>query len=345
MSTQAPSAVRLEQMIFGYVATQLVHVSARSGLVDALAEPLTLHDLAAALGLDRRRLERILRGLGMLGLITESPDGRFALTAEGARLRRDAPSSLWRLALVNGEILYRAWGSMATSLGPGPPAFDRAFGVPYYRYLDVHPEAGALFDRQMAMSAPQIAQRVLGAFAWPPRARVVDVGGGEGGLLGWLLAARPDLTGIVFDHPRVAEAARQHLRALGLEGRCEVRAGSFFEAVPAGGDVYLLSRILSDWDDADAGRLLRSCRGAMTASARLLVLDGLEEQARWTPGEIQSDLTVLALLGGYKRSRADYAGLLEAAAFRLEAATDTEGPLSLLEARPVEDRGGDVSGS
>ena len=48
-----------------------------------------------------------------------------------------------------------------------------------------------------------------------------------------------------------------------MAGRCEVVGGSFFEAVPAGGDVYLLKFIVHDWDDAQATAILRTCRRAM----------------------------------------------------------------------------------
>ena len=48
------------------------------------------------------------------------------------------------------------------------------------------------------------------------------------------------------------------LRAAGVDDRCEVVGGSFFETVPEGGDAYLLKAILHDWDDAASIAILRS---------------------------------------------------------------------------------------
>jgi adenosylmethionine-8-amino-7-oxononanoate aminotransferase len=45
------------------------------------------------------------------------------------------------------------------------------------------------------------------------------------------------------------ERAPALLQASGVEARCEVVGGSFFEGVPPGADAYLLRAILHDWDD------------------------------------------------------------------------------------------------
>ena len=43
---------------------------------------------------------------------------------------------------------------------------------------------------------------------------------------------------MLFELPPVAEAGRAALAAAGLAGRSRVETGDFFEAVPAGGDLY-----------------------------------------------------------------------------------------------------------
>ena len=90
-------------------------------------------------------------------------------------------------------------------------------------------------------------------------ATVVDVGGGQGRLLAALLAATPQMRGVVVDRPEVLAAAEPVLTAVGVSDRCELAAADFFETVPEGGDVYVLAQILHDWPDADAWR---SCGSA-----------------------------------------------------------------------------------
>ena len=58
-----------------------------------------------------------------------------------------------------------------------------------------------------------------------------------------------------------------------MAGRCRVVAGSFFEAIPAGADAYVLKHVLYDWDDARATAILASCRKAMARMATLLIVE------------------------------------------------------------------------
>ena len=74
-------------------------------------------------------------------------------------------------------------------------------------------------------------------------------------LLAVLLASEPARRGIVFDQPHVVPAASQLLANRGLADRIDVVAGNFFDAVPSA-DIYVMSAILHDWDDAAAARLL-----------------------------------------------------------------------------------------
>jgi O-methyltransferase len=55
----------------------------------------------------------------------------------------------------------------------------------------------------------------------------------------------------------------------------------FFEAVPPGGDVYLLQFILHDWDDVHALTILRNCRHAMGPQSRLLPIETLVVFQMW----------------------------------------------------------------
>ena len=57
--------------------------------------------------------------------------------------------------------------------------------------------------------------------------------------------------------------------------RCAFESGDFFDAVPTGGDTYVLSRVIHDWDDSSAIRILRACRAALSAPAVLLLVEAV----------------------------------------------------------------------
>ena len=51
-------------------------------------------------------------------------------------------------------------------------------------------------------------------------------------------------------------ASPKAFRRPGIAERCEIIAGDFFESVPASGDAYILSRVIHDWEDAAALKIL-----------------------------------------------------------------------------------------
>jgi hypothetical protein len=163
----------------------------------------------------------------------------------------------------------------------------------------------------------------------------VDVGGGSGGLLAAVLDRYPGVRGVVFDQPGVVAGAGELLAARGLADRCAVVGGDFFAGVPAGGDAYLLKAVLHDWEDDDAGRLLRTCRSAMGDDAVLLLVERLLGEGADPRGTAFSDLNMLVAPGGRERDRAEYAGLLDAAGLRLARVVPTGTDVFVMEARPV----------
>lgn len=105
--------------------------------------------------------------------------------------------------------------------------------------------------------------------------KIVDVGGGEGGLVVQLLPEQKHLRTVLFDLPSVVAGARERFEQAGIADRCEIVAGSFFDTVPAGGDTYILASVINNWNNQRAEKILANCRAAMDRSARLLIIEGL----------------------------------------------------------------------
>jgi len=176
----------------------------------------------------------------------------------------------------------------------------------------------------MASRAAQEAADVVAAYDFAPFRRVVDVGGGQGVLLGAVLRAVPALHGVLVDRPAAVDRAKQRLAAAGVADRAECAAGDFFDSVPAGADGYLLSRVIHDWKDEDAVRILGTCRDAMTAASKLLLVEAiLPERATDGPAVIRMDLHMLILAGARERTEADYRRLIEKAGLRVQRVLPT----------------------
>jgi hypothetical protein len=311
----SPSAApgELAGQIMGFMVSQAVYVAAKLRIADMLADgPRPATELADASGVHPEALYRLLRMLAGHGVFLEDADGGFA-NSERSELLRDAPGSFREFALVFGEEFYPAFGRLEGAIETGEPSFDAAFGATYEEYLTANPAARARFNRFMATGKEALAELVA-ARPWRGDETVVDVGGGNGALALALLERRPGLRGIVFDLPEVAAEAEERIRTAGLADRCRAVGGSFFAEVPAGGNVYVLSRILHGWDDERAGTILAGIRRA-APDASLLIVDGVVAPPN-EPGEKLLDLLMLTL-GGRERTEDEWRALLSDADYEL----------------------------
>jgi hypothetical protein len=155
-----------------------------------------------------------------------------------------------------------------------------------------------------------------------------------GGLLAAILASRPDAHGVLFDLPHVTTDPTERIEQARVSQRCKVVAGDFFQEVPPGGDLYLLKKIIHDWDDQHALAILRNCRAAIADGGRLLMIEHV-----LAPGNAPSwgkllDLQMLVMHGGRERSEVEYRALLRQAGFEFERVIPTASITSLIEAVP-----------
>jgi hypothetical protein len=166
---------------------------------------------------------------------------------------------------------------------------------------------------------------------------LIDIGGGQGHIIAEILQQHPALKGALFDLPPTAEVARHFLADQGLSPRCDVYAGDFFTAVPAGYDAYMIKSVLHDWDDDKAVQILRQCRDAMPSHGRVLVIEIVVH-----PGQpmghphLMIDLEMMVTLGGKERTEQEFATLLRSAGLTLEQVTPISGSFfSVVEATPA----------
>lgn len=326
----------LLRMTNAYQVSQAIHVAAALGIADLLENgPRSADDLAEATGTHAPTLYRVLRALASVGMFAET-DYRFGLTPLAEYLRTDAPDSLRAWAMQIGQsYFWTSWGHLLHSVRTGDPAFPEVYGTTTWEYRAARPEEDAVFNAAMtALSAP-VAEAVVQSYDFSGIRVLVDVGGGEGGLLAAILAANPALRGVLFDLPHVA-TARTLLERAGVVDRCEIVGGSFFDAVPGGADAYLLKSIVHDWDDDTAIQILRTCRAAMADTGRLLVVEPVIQPGPEPDPAKFSDLNMLVMLGGRERTAGDFERLYAEAGFRLADIIRTGSPpFNIIEGAPV----------
>ena len=141
--------------------------------------------------------------------------------------------------------------------------------------------------------------------------------------------------GVLFDLPHVAAMARQTFAAAGLSARCRAEAGDFFSEVPEAGDIYLLRKVIHDWDDERARALLRTCRSAMREGSRLLLIEMVVPAGNAPAYAKLLDLLMLVYAGGRERTEAAYRDLLTSAGFSVSRVLPTASAVSIIEAAPA----------
>ena len=316
----AESRQQLLALIRGYRISQAVYVATALGIPDLLAEgPREIGELARASGAHASSLRRVLLALAGVGVLDKVDPDRFALAPLGAALRKGVPGSVQPAVLfLLNESHWRPWGHLLHSVRTGETAFDHVHGAGLFDYLAKHPEVSALFNQGMAGNSPAHARLVARTYDFSGMTRVIDVGGGRGRLIATILAEHKHLRGILFDQPHVIESARETLDEAGVADRCDLVGGSFFDAVPQGGDAYILRNIIHDWQDDQAIAILTTCRRAMVDGARLILVERhLADDPREALPVLHADLEMLVNVGGRERTTEEYAGLLVRSGFRL----------------------------
>lgn len=335
--TEVPAALQMLQFIMGFWMSRAVYVFAKLGLADLLQTgPKSAAELAQATETHAPSLYRVLRALATAGVVKTQTDGRFALTPLSETLVTGVPGSVrWFVISELGQEHYPAWGNLMHSVKTGEIAFDNHFGVDIWGYFAQNPEDAAVFNDSMSGMTAAANEAIMSRYDFSSFNKIVDVGGGHGGLITSILKQNPQATGVLYDAEVVIAGAQPRLEAAGVADRCEAVAGNFFEAVPAGGDAYVMKWIIHDWEDEKAIRILKNCRSQMKADGRLIIVDCVVPENDEPDFSKTFDLNMLVMTGGKERTAAEFEQLLAAAGFNFLRVIATDLPTSIVEAQPA----------
>ncbi|MEV1115985.1 methyltransferase [Actinosynnema sp. NPDC049800] len=319
-------------LMTGAWRTRAVAVVAELGIADLLADgPLGTAELAARTGCRADKLRRVLAFLAALGVFRRAGE-QWSLTEVGTMLRADAPGSQRDLARIYGGLFYRSFSGLEHTVRTGESGFSHVYGAQPFEHFAAHPADARLFEGAMA-AGTTFLELVPGLLDLPATGTVVDVAGGDGRLLDLVLTAAPGLRGVLFDRPHVVGAAADVLAGHGA--RASVVAGDFFhDPVPPGGDLYLLSRILHDWDDERCSVILRNVRAAMPEGATLAVVERpiRDDPRTLLPLAFNVHMMVNTVQGG-ERTTEEHRRLLAANGFALEDIRELPLDMAVLVAR------------
>lgn len=335
MTKYAEQTKELINLIAGNWISRAIFAAAKLGIADQLTHgPCSVEMLSKKVDTHEKSLYRLMRALASVGIFEETEPNNFGMTPKAELLRSDHPASLQSLAVLWGDLEYSAWGDIVYSINTGQCAFKHQTGVPFFDFLQENEEAAQTFNLAMTSASKLIPSAIVKAYNFSEFSKIVEIGASHGALISAILRDYPLLKGVLFDLPVVAQSAAQHSQVVDIVSRCEVVAGDFFESVPSGGDVYVLSMIIHDWDDEQSICILKNCREAIKPNGKLLLVETVIESGNTPHFGKWLDLHMLVMHGGCERTEVEYRRLLRTAGFELTQIIPTRTPRSIIEAVP-----------
>ena len=334
MSPEAAAAQTLMQLSTGYVASTGLYVAVKLRIADRIeAGTRDAAALARATGMNEDALYRVLRTLASLGIFEETAPREFSNNAAASMLRSDVPGSFYHMALwMTDPFHFHVYADAMYSVQTGKPAVEKTVGMPVFEYFPRHPEESEIFNNAMTSFSAVVVPAVLEAYDFSGIGTLIDIAGGHGRVLTSILQKYPAMRGLLFDLEHVLAGARPRIAELGLAERCQTVSGDFFNAVPEGGDAYIMKHIIHDWDDQRALAILANIRRAMKPGARIILLETIVLPANQPDFGRILDLEMLLMPGGRERTEQEFRTLFAHAGFPQVRIIPTQSPLSVIEA-------------
>jgi hypothetical protein len=332
-----PQAI-LMQAALGYIVSACLNVAVKLGVPDLLGTgSQSVEVLAQQSGANAGYLFRVLRVLEAHGMFIRK--GReFSLTPAGLLLRTGVPGSAAAMAEWIADPLHLwVYSGLCATVETGATTFDAMHGEPFFQWVSrpENAEEAGIFNQAMVGLSEMCGPAFLEAYDFGCFEKIIDVGGGHGGLVRTILKAHPHLNGVVAEMASVVKGAGAAIAGDGLESRCEAVECNFFASVPEGGDCYLLKHILHDWADEPALQILRQIRKVIPETGTLVLAESvLDDSSAPNPGKL-IDIEMMTFVGGKERTEEEFRELLAQAGFLLGRVLPTKSPLMLLEAFPA----------
>ena len=327
---------RLSRMLASAALSRAICTIAELGVADhiEMGSPQKAHRLAKLTGTHERSLYRLLRFTASYEVFRETAPREFDHTPLSAALRSDAEGS-FRPAGQMFHRLFAGWDGLHHVVQTGEPGFQKVYGQTMFEYVGTHQELAPIFDAGMTAFHGHETDAMLDAYDFSGIEVLADIGGGNGSLIGAVLRRYPRIKGILFDLGHVCGRARAGLRTLGLEERCSVQEGSFFEFVPPGADTYLIRHVIHDWTDEQSVQILSNCRKVIPSHGRILLVEFAVPSANQPSLGKDADMIMLAFPHGMERTEEEYRELFRKSGFHLSKVTPTKSAVSVIEGRPA----------
>lgn len=311
-----------------------ISVAAALGIADLLKKgPKTITELASLTGMLEDPLYRIMRLLASEGIFKEKRGMEFSNTTVSESLLEDELKYFVLHTL--DKLQFRISGEMIHSVKTGESTLGLFIKDDAFDHIGQSKELNELYNKAMTNASQMQVAAILSVFKFDRFKHIVDVGGGVGSLLSTIIKKNPNLHGTLFELSHVVSHAKNIIKDQDVLKRVKIIAGTFFETIPEGGDLYMMKNILHCWDDGDSVKILQNIRKVITPDGKLMIIETIIKNDNEPSIGKMTDVYMMVGLSGRERTKEEYQVLLERADFKLERIVPTVSPLSIIVAEPV----------
>ncbi|NXS07502.1 ASMT methyltransferase, partial [Neodrepanis coruscans] len=325
---------------------QVMFTACELGVFDLLlesGEPLSSDAIAACLSTSTMGMERLLDACVGLKLLAVEMTQKGALyrntEISNIYLTKSSPKSQYHIMMYYSNTVYLCWQYLTDAVRN---QYERAFGIsskdPFgamYRSeeemlkfmagqnsvwsicgKDQHMGSKFTLPASMRLNPPLPAWFCGGiVFVAPLTFCFALLKGGGGALAQECVSLYPNSTVTIYDLPEVVQVAKEQFVFL-EEPKISFHKGDFFNDPIPEAELYILSKILHDWDDDKCKQLLAKVYKACKQGGGVLLVESLLNEDKSGPLETQLySMNMLVQTEGKERTAAQYIKLLEAAGF------------------------------
>ncbi|KAF4587529.1 hypothetical protein GQ602_004222 [Ophiocordyceps camponoti-floridani] len=307
---------------------------------------ISLGKLSQKTGVQESLLERMARSLVMSGFIEQTRRGggeyRHSKFSRAYCLESLSQGHLFLVIynfvlepFINFDAYLRKRDQLQHAREPedshnSPYSFCQGqFGTDPWIIMSQDPERVRSF--QMSMAVNKKAVPAVGAYdfdclrntaeeAAAGRVQLVDVGGGQGNVLGEIISAHSDAlrpeTCVLEDRPDVIEISKTNKA---LPDTAQRVPHDFFKEQPVkGAKAYFLRQIIHDWSDTTSVKILSHLAAAMAPDSRVLIFETVlpPQLGEANIPAVVIDHAVMAI-GGKERTEQAFSAILNEAGLEL----------------------------
>ncbi|XP_071375838.1 acetylserotonin O-methyltransferase 2 [Centroberyx affinis] len=315
---------KLLEYFNGFRVSKVIFSACELGVFDLLLKsqkPLSAECVAGELGASVDGMERLLDVLvGIEILEVETIDGTAVYSSTDVAnlyLAKGSAKSLHDMIIYQSQTIYPLWNNMVDAVREGKNQNEKTFGLPaedIFQAIYRSEEEMLKFMGLMNSSWVLDGHDIVTAFNLSCFNSIVDLGGCSGALAREMAKAYPSSSVTVFDLPQVVETAQKHFSE--DDDTIGFQAGDFFSGEIPPADLYVLARIIHDWNEEKCLKLLKKIYDSCQPGGGVLLVEALLFENRRGPVLAQIfSLNMLVQTEGREQPASQYCSMLTRTGF------------------------------